>query len=56
MMGSFDGGGCSVFFNFYLVREFARFLCFLRPRHGVGILPCSVGVGLSICLIFDGLM
>ena len=28
VMGSFDRGGCSVFFSFDLVREFARFLCF----------------------------
>ena len=56
IMGMSEGGGGSVFGSLALTRVLARFLVFLRPRQGVGILSFSCGVGLSISLISFGLM
>ena len=56
VMGSFEVGGCSMLGSLALVRVFARFLFLLRTRCGVGTLFSSHGVGLRICLMFDGLI
>ena len=56
VMGSCEMGGWSMFGNFALVRVLPKFLFFLRPRQGVGILFFSWGVDLIISLTLVGLI